>query len=409
MDIKQLQKEGLSARAIARQTGYSRNTVKKVLEGRQARQLVRSGRTSCLDDFKPYVKERHSKFDLSAIRLIEEIRPMGYTGSIRTLRRYLQELESACKSAAVATVRFETGPGQQGQADWAHCGHFVDRAGNCIPLYVFVLLLGFSRTLFLCFTSSMELPVLMRCHQEAFEFFGGMPQFILYDNMAQIRLPHSKILHPRFVDFAVHYGFTVKTHRVRRPRTKGKVERMVDYVKDNFLNGRAFVDLAHVNAEGLNWLQTVANVRIHGTTDKRPIDLLAAEGLTPFSSVVPYVIHECAERKVSVDGFVSFDRSRYSVDPDYVGRMVRVEAFEGQIVIRSSDLIITEHDRSSKPGSCIAKKEHLERMWKVSTGNPGAAGVPHWEQVWQGSVAVTDLCVYESAISPCAASVEVAA
>lgn len=397
MNIKELHNDGLSARAIARQTGYSRNTIKKILEERSLKPFTQRERGSCLDAFKPYVKERHEKFDLSAVRLLEEIRPMGFTGSVRTLRRYLQELERSRKSTALATVRFETPPGQQAQADWADCGHFVDGDGNQYPLYAFVLVLGFSRMLFVRFTSSMELPTLMQCHQEAFEFLGGMPRSILYDNMAQIRLPHSKALHPRFLDFAAHYGFTVKTCRVRRARTKGKIERMVDYLKDNFLNGRAFVDHADVSAQGMHWLRTVANVRVHETTNERPIDLLAKEGLIPYASVVPYVICERAERKVDVEGFVAFDRSRYSVDPDFVGKKVLVEAFDGQIVVRSKDLIVTEHERSTKPGSCIAKNEHLEKMWKVSTGLPSAAGVPHWEQVWQGTVAVTDLSVYETA------------
>lgn len=397
MDIKQLQRDGHSERAIARMTGHTRKTVKRVLQEQCPTPFQVPDRGSCLDDFKPYVKDRHEKFDLSAVRLLAEIQPLGYTGSLRTLRRYIQELEVGVSAAARATVRFETPPGRQGQVDWAECGSFVDAQGNVHPLYAFVFVLGYSRMLFVCFTASMQLPTLMRCHMEAFEFFGGIPQSILYDNMGQVRLPHSKQLHPEFVDFAAHYGYSIKTHRVRRPRTKGKCERMVSYLKDSFLNGRSFVDHADVNAQAIHWLGAVANVRIHETTGERPIDLLAAEKehLTPFCSVVPYQIGERVDRKVDVEGFVSFERSRYSVDPEYVGKNVIVEAFGGQIVVRSRDLIIAEHERSGKPGSCVAKKEHLQRMWEVTTALKPACGIPHWNQVWQGSVAVTELSVYE--------------
>ena len=397
MDIKQLQRDGLSERAIARMTGHTRKTVKRVLQEQGPTPFQAPDRGSCLDDFKAYIKARHEDFDLSAVRLLAEIRPLGYTGSLRTLRRYVQELESSIKTAARATVRFETPPGRQGQVDWAECGSFVDEQGNSHPLYAFVFVLGYSRMLFVRFTASMDLPTLMRCHMEAFEFFEGIPKSILYDNMAQVRLPHSKQLHPEFVDFAAHYGYCIKTHRVRRPRTKGKCERMVSYVKDNFLNGRSFVDHADLNAQAIHWLDTVANVRIHETTGERPIDLMTTEKehLAPYCSFAPYQICERVDRKVDVEGFVAFDRSRYSVDPEYVGKNVSVEAFGGQIVVRARDLIVTEHERSDKPGACIAKKEHLERMWQVSTALKATSGIPHWKQVWKDSVAVTDLSVYE--------------
>ena len=141
----------------------------------------------------------------------------------------------------------------------------------------------------------------------------------------------------------------------------------------------------------------MANVRIHETTNERPVDLLEKERehLTPLSSIAPYQIRARAERRVDAEGFVAFERSRYSVAPSYVGREVSVEAYGDRIVVRAKDLVITEHDRSSKPGSCIVKPDHLERMWQITTQNRPALGAPHWEQVWNGAVAVTDLALYE--------------
>jgi transposase len=265
MDIKALRKEGHSIKAISRLTGYSRNTVRRVLREPGPTGYQTPKRTSCLDAFKRYVKERYEATALSAVRLLEEIKPMGYTGSLRTLRRYVATLKPEQTRLRRVSVRFETPPGKQGQVDWAYCGRFPDGEGRLVPVYAFVMVLGFSRMLYVEFTSSMKLPWLIRCHLNAFDFFGGWPSEILYDNMKQVRIGPGE-LNPLFVDFSRHYDIAIKTHRPRRPRTKGKVERMVQYVKENFLNGRSFADFDDLNAQARHWLQHTANVRIHATS-----------------------------------------------------------------------------------------------------------------------------------------------
>jgi len=249
MDIRTLHKEGHSIKEIARQTGRSRNTVRRVLREAGPTGFRKPARPSCLDDFKPYLQTRFASCGLSAVRLLPEIRAMGYTGSVATLRRFLHHLRPEQERLRKLTVRFETPPGKQAQADWAYCGRFADATGQTIPLYAFVMVLSFSRMLYVEFTTSMHLSTLIRCHLEAFAFFGGWTQEILYDNMKQVRISPQE-LNPLFLDFAQHYGLAVKTHRIRRPRTKGKVERAVQYLKDGFLNGRVFADLADLNAQG---------------------------------------------------------------------------------------------------------------------------------------------------------------
>ncbi len=136
--------------------------------------------------------------------------------------------------------------------------------------------------------------------------------------MKQVRLGPAELT-PLFADFAHHYGFTVKTHRIRRPRTKGKVERMVHYVKDAFLNGRTFRDLADLNAQAHCWLTRTANTRLHATTGQRPIDLWPQEKLTPLTTVARYQLAELVSRQAGSDGFVRFEKSRYSLPPEYAG------------------------------------------------------------------------------------------
>jgi transposase len=342
MDIRALRKEGHSIKAIARLTGCSRNTVRRVLREAAPAGFRTPERSSRLDPFKAYVKERYESCALSAVRILGEIQPMGYTGSIWTLRRYLESMKPERERLRRLTVRFETPPGKQGQADWAYCGRFPDLQGRLVPVYAFVMVLGFSRMLYTEFTSSMQLPWLIRCHLNAFDFFGGWPSEVLYDNMRQVRLGPEE-LNPLFLDFARHYDVAIKTHRVRRPRTKGKVERMVYYVRDNFLNGRSFADFLDLNAQARHWLAHVANVRVHSTTHRRPVDLWPEEKLTSLTSVPPYRLYEIAPRKAGFDGFVRFERSRYSLPPEYAGQTVLVGKEGQRIMIRSGDMIVAEH------------------------------------------------------------------
>jgi transposase len=395
MEIQLLHKQGLSIRAISEATGHSRNTVRRYLRDKQPPSFSATPRDQLLDDYQEYVKNRYQECALSAVRILAEIRPMGYRGSVQTLRRFLATLKPARQARRKLTVRFETPPGQQGQADWATCGRFADASGRIVPVYAFVMVLSFSRMLFIKFVTSMDLPTLLGCHQEAFGYFGGWPASILYDNMKQVKLDKER-WNPLLVDFAAHHGFVPKTHAIRRPRTKGKVERMVHYLKDNFLNGRSFGDLQDLSAQGLHWIDQVANVRVHATTGKRPVDLLASESLTALSAVSPYRVAAREVRKVDAESMVRFGRSRYSVPPEHVGQEVLVVQEGLRIVIRSAELILAEHAVATKAGSCVTAPEHVADLWKRTLGrSPEPA--PRWNLTFDQAVAATPLSCYEEA------------
>ncbi len=396
MDIHALRREGHSIKAIARLTGFSRNTVRRQLRLARPAEFPKCSRPSVLDPFKPYLEARQRECSLSAVRLLAEIRPMGYQGSIDVLRRYLHELRGERRKKARLTVRFETPPGKQAQADWAHCGRFPTPSGAVLSVYAFVMVLCFSRMLYVEFTTSMRLAVLLACHLNAFRFFRGVPLEMLYDNMAQVKLRDGG-LHPLSLDFARHHGFAIKTHRVRRPRTKGKVERNIYFVEDNFLAGRSFVDLDDLNAQRLAWLAE-ANARIHATTGRRPVDLWPEEGLTPFVSFPPYRIVEPCERKVDFEGFVRLDRSRYSVPPEFAGKTVILTKEDRRIVVRSGDLIIAEHEQAPRPGSCVASPKHLADLWHLSVARTQAPP-PSWRLTFDTQVATRPLSVYQEITS----------
>jgi transposase len=398
MDIGLLHREGHSIKAIARMTGRSRNTVRKVIEQKMPSRKTRVARPSKLDPYKDYVRERYESCRLSAVRILEEIRSMGYDGSVIILRRYLRSLRPARERAARLTVRFETPPGKQAQADWAYCGRFHDASGSLLSIYAFVMVLSFSRMLFVRFTTSMKLPELIRCHLEAFAYFGGWPEQILYDNMKQVRLGRDA-WNPLFLDFAQHYGLVPKTHRIRRPRTKGKVKRSVDYVKENLLNGRSFDGLDDLNVQGRRWLDGTANVRIHGTTGEQPVVLWREEALTQIGTVAPYQIVDYVPRKADWESFVRFDRRRYSVPPTYAGKELLVGRRGEQIIVRSGDCIVAEHRVGARPGDSVADPEHVAALWTLTLGRPAAEIVPKWDVRFSPAVDVRALAVYEEAAS----------
>jgi hypothetical protein len=281
------------------------------------------------------------------------------------VRRFLQTLKATRHTDQALTVRFETPPGEQAQCDWAEVGRYPQPDGTSIRVYAFVMVLGYSRYLYVEFTRSMTLATLIRCHQNAFAFFGGWPRRILYDNMRQVVVGPERI-NARFLDFTRHHGFEVKRCRPYRPRTKGKVERSVSYLRDSFLNGRTFAGLDDLNAQGRHWLGSVANVRMHGTTKARPCERLLEETLTPCAGLNPYQVAHSTARTVGVEALVRYEKSDYSVPARWVGTRVTVDAGDNVIVIRAKDLIVAEHRVATAAGQRIETPAHVRERWERS-------------------------------------------
>jgi len=401
MEITQLSREGHSIRDIARRTGLSRNTVRKVLRDEHTLRMKVTPRTSALDPYKAYLKERFEEFGLSAVRLLEEIRPMGFTGSVDTIRRHLRTLRREQVRVGKLTVRFETPPGKQAQVDWAYCGKHSGPSGEPMAVYLFVMVLSFSRMMYVQFTTSMRMPALLQAHGEAFRFLGGVPAEILYDNMKQVRIGPDR-LNEQMVDFARHHGFRIRTHRPYRPRTKGKVERPVDYIKDNFLKGREFNGLDGLNLHAIRWLEQTANVRVHGTTRRRPVDLIEQEraAMVSIDRIAPYRFVDPVQRVVSTESMVRFGGSAYSVPPEHAGRTVTVAADAGQVIVKVNDSIVAEHRQATQPGQCIVEREHLAELWRITNERVALPDdAPRWTLRFDQAVATTPLTTFEEAFA----------
>lgn len=288
MEIKILFRQGKSIREISRLLCLSRNTVRRHLrrEEKPSYKCKQKKPANKLSPFYDYLQLRiraaHPHW-LPATVLYREIKDQGYTGELTLLRGYLRQLKPA--SLPEPVVRFETKPGQQMQVDW-----IVFRRGKN-SLSAFVATLGFSRASFVEFVTDEKLNTLLFCHEQAFEFFGGVPAEILYDNMRTVvveRNAYARNQHKfqaGFLDFSRHYSFLPRLCRPYRAKTKGKVERFNRYLRYSFYYPLVsqlkalglLVDKELANYEVKRWLRDIANQRLHATTRRMPADLLVEE------------------------------------------------------------------------------------------------------------------------------------
>jgi hypothetical protein len=240
----------------------------------------------------------------------------------------------------VATVRFETEPGEQAQVDWAHFG-FIEHHGRRRRLYAFVMTLGWSRSSYVEFTVSADATWWLRCHVHAFHYFGGVPRVVLHDNVKTAvleRLKGTVHWNPRYLDFADFYGFIPRPCQPYRAQTKGKVEAGIRYVRVNFWPGLKFVDLADLNRQCQEWLDGTANRRVHGTTGAVPFDRLPEERLQPLGSKPDYDTSLITSRRATKDCFVSYDGNYYSVPAACARQNLRVkETEDGKIIVLDAE------------------------------------------------------------------------
>lgn len=395
MQIKFLAREGMQKKRIAERLGVSRQTVYNHLNRKKGEPFPkpRPARRSLLDPFKDYIEARLERFDLPATVLFREIKAKGYQGGLTILRDFVRPLKQEFMRRV--TERFETLPGQQGQIDWGECGT-IEVGGERKTLYVFVLVLGYSRMMYARFTTSSKLPVLLACLARAFEALG-IPKEILVDNMKQAVDQHDVTTgtvrwNKTFLDFADHHGVLPVASPPYWPRVKGKVERGVGYIKASFLEGRSFTDLEDLNRQLEVWLDTVANVRTHGTTGQRPMDRHALEltHLRPLAAVPVYDVRPVEVRVVASDSHISYGGVRYSVDPIAVARSVVVRP-EGETVGDSfsvflGDRLVAHHRRRPRGARTVTLPEHEAEIRRLTRGSPQAAArrrtrQPHYLQV----------------------------
>jgi transposase len=342
--IRDLAAHGHSIRAIATQTGIARNTVRKYLRGTPDA-APRPRRTSKLDPFRDQIR-RWVLEDrlLNCQTILERLQQQGYTGRISILKDFVQPLRPP-RPARRPVRRYETKPGEQMQLDW---GEFLyEQDGQIRKLYGFTAVLSYSRMRFVVFTKRCDTPSLIRCLMLACEYVEGLPTAILTDRMKNVLLTMDGSIpqwNRQFADFLTAIGVIARVCRAYTPQTKGKVERSIGVVKQSFWPGVRFTDLDDLNRQARHWCDR-RNQRVHATTRVPPLDRWVAEGLRPLPQGFAWERFRLEDRRVTPDGFVSFDGVLYGVPAaaGLTGRQVQVGSHQGQLTIWSQGQRVAEH------------------------------------------------------------------
>jgi len=265
---------GITTRTIER--WIAAGDVDRDLDAEPVRYGPRPPVPTKLDAYKPIIEARLTKYPaLSAVRLFAECQAGGYTGSLTQLKVFVRQVRPRPVDEPI--VRFETAPGHQAQVDFAEVKLPWGKR------YALVVVLGFSRLLWIRFVVRQDMPTLIRGLEDAFAYFGGVPHELLFDQMRAVitrdeRLTGGPLVrNTEFLRFAAHWGFVARACRAYRAQTKGKVERPIRYLRDSFLYGRDFLGDTQLGDDGRQWLETVANARVHGTTKLVPRELFERE------------------------------------------------------------------------------------------------------------------------------------
>lgn len=362
--LRQLRdEEHLSVAQIAQALAVDERTVEKwiAVEKYQPRKLVK--RPSKLDPYKNTIVRLLAQHPYTAQQLLQRLKEGGYTGGYSILKEFVQQVRPV---AAPAFLTLHFAPGQSAQVDWGDAG--VLPVGHTRRrLSFFVMVLCYSRRLYVEFTLAQTQEHFLACHQHAFEYFQGVSAEVMVDNCKTAVLAHPygqpAVPHPRYLDFARHYGFAIKACGTKKPHEKGRVEKSVHYVKQNFLAGLPLASLEALNAAARRWLDEVANVRVHGETHQTPQELFVLEqpALQPLT-VKPYAAATLQTVLVSQRCRVTFDTNRYSVPPAYAGKTLVLKVYPDRLVMYHQDQRIAEHVRSYDRHQDFEKPEHVEEL-----------------------------------------------
>ncbi len=366
-DIRRLYyAEKLSKRKIAKLLHIHRNTVTAAIAAEQPPIYERESRGSKLDPYKPIIQNLlKATPDLSAVRIQEILEGEGYQGKITVLKEYVHQVRPQFKPVE-AFVRMTYQPGEYGQIDWAEMPDRVLHQGLPCKVYAFVMVLCYSRQLYVEFSLATQQSDFLNCHQNALRSFEGCPKTNVYDNLSSVVLTRhgtDVTFNESFLAFAGHYCFAPKACWPYRPNEKGVVERPIDYLKRNFWAGRTFRDFDDLVAQGRDWLAR-ANQRIHGTLKQRPCDRYSYERsyltslpTAPLNTdwvLFPRVTKDCVVRVATNDYSVPWRLARQPVEVRVDAQRVRVY-HQGQLA--------AEHARSYGKYGQILDLKHYEGLW----------------------------------------------
>lgn len=350
---------------IAHQLHVHHATVLRVLAQAGLPRLGGPARRSLIDPYLPFVRETLEKFPtLTASRLFAMVRERGYRGGGEHFRHLIARHRP--RRPAEAYLRLRSLPGEQGQVDWGHFGHLhIGRAPR--PLMAFVMVLSYSRAIFLRFFLDARLESFLRGHAGAFAAWQGCPRVLLYDNLKSAVLERQGDairFHPTLLAFAAHYRYEPRPVAVARGNEKGRVERAIRYVRDSFFAARPFVDVDDLNAQAAAWCSGMAADRPCPEEQTKTVREAFAEE-APYLLKLPdnaYPLHEHIAVKVGKTPYVRFDLNDYSVPHTQVGRTLTALADPDQVRIVDGAEILACHRRSYDKGAQIEDAAHVAAL-----------------------------------------------
>lgn len=371
MNIKNDRLKGLTYKEIGRIHNIDQRTAKKYATSDSRPKYKRKHKESALEKYKPLIIALLDEAPYTSKRITEIVNKEGCPLKRTSINNFVKTIKE--HKHKEATIRFETIPGCQGQVDWGFFENYlVYENGEYKKLYCFLMILGYSRMRYIEFVTEMSTTTLLRCHNNAFRYFNGYPNEILYDNMKQVvikRLLKADLseFNKEFEDYAGFYGFKPVLCRPYRGQTKGKVERTVQYVRRDFMVGIKYQDLEDLNKQALKWCEKI-NHEVHHTTNKIPYLRLNEENLNPI--LRECIIDKTNLRKVQKDCMISYGTNKYSVPSEYAERIVTVIVLDNIMCIYSEGKQIATHKLSLLKNQMIMNKEHYRLINYPSLNYP---------------------------------------
>lgn len=355
---------------IATQLSIHHSVVDRVLSQAGLPKVERSPQPSIIDPYLPFIIETLETFPtLTAARLYDMARQRGYPGGPSLFRQRISQLRP--RKQPEAYLRLKTLPGEQAQVDWGHFGHLqIGKAKR--PLMAFVMVLSWSRQIFLRFYLNAQMENFLRGHVSAFEAWNGLPQVLLYDNLKSAVLERQGDairFHPTLLALSAHYRFEPRPVAVARGNEKGRVERAIRYIRDNFFAGRDWQTLDQLNAQADDWCQGVsANRRCPQNQE-----LLVKEAFLQEQPRLltlpdnPFNTRERQTVRAQKTPYIRFDLNDYSIPYQQVQKTLHVDADLQQVRILANDTLIAQHPRSFAKGEQIEQEEHINALWLAKT------------------------------------------
>ena len=358
-----LGRQQLSVVQTARALALDARTVAKWARVEQFRARAGVPRVGKLDAFKGQIVRWLDAHPYSAQQIFQRLCEAGYDGGITIVKDYLNRIRPRHQGAF---LKLDFAAGECAQVDWGEFGT-IAVGSTRRRLSFFLMVLCYSRRMYLQFTVSQKMEFFLACHENAFAAFGGVPSRIMVDNLKSAVLQRlvgaAPVFNPTYLDFSRHWGFEIAPCNVRSGNEKGRVENGVGYVKKNFLAGLELADFATLQPAAALWVDTVADVRIHGATQQRPIDRFEEERahLRRLNAAGFDLARVCTARATK-QFRVPLDANRYTVPARYAGQRLTLKAYADRVCIYERDQLVAQHPRSMDRNKDIEDPDHAQQL-----------------------------------------------